>query len=364
MNTETQHKTATTLTQAKRLIVKVGSSLLMQGKDGTLNTAWMATLGEDLAAARARGQDVILVSSGAIALGRGCLGLSDAPLSLEQSQAAAAAGQISLAHAWQEALNPQGMTIAQILLTLEDTEQRRRYLNARSTLNALLDLGAVPVINENDIVATEELKFGDNDRLSAIVAIITKADKLIIVTDQEGLFNADPTSTKDAQKIDYIEFDSEELTNLIEKSSSGRGMGGFSTKIMAAQMAGFSGIPTQIIPWTNEAVLDCINEVEIGTLIKPSIKKVKLKKLWIAYGLPVIGKIIIDTGAVEAINSDASLLSIGIKEIIKNFDNDEGVEIFDDQNNLIAKGISKIHSSDISNKNNEIVIHKDNLLIL
>jgi glutamate 5-kinase len=131
-----------TLTQAKRLIVKVGSSLLMQGKDGTLNTAWMATLGEDLAAARARGQDVILVSSGAIALGRGRLGLSDAPLSLEQSQAAAAAGQISLAHAWQEALNPQGMTIAQILLTLEDTEQRRRYLNARSTLNALLDLGS------------------------------------------------------------------------------------------------------------------------------------------------------------------------------------------------------------------------------
>ena len=169
MNTEIQHKTATTLTQAKRLIVKVGSSLLMQGKDGSLNTAWMATLGEDLAAARARDQDVILVSSGAIALGRGCLGLSDAPLSLEQSQAAAAAGQISLAHAWQEALSPQGMTIAQILLTLEDTEQRRRYLNARSTLNALLDLGAVPVINENDTVATQEIRYGDNDRLAARV---------------------------------------------------------------------------------------------------------------------------------------------------------------------------------------------------
>ena len=243
-------------------------------------------------------------------------------------------------------------------------EDRFQFVNTTEALNELLNQDIIPVINENDIVATEELKFGDNDRLSAIVAIITKADKLIIVTDQEGLFNADPNSTKDAQKIDYIEFDSEELTNLIEKSSSGRGMGGFSTKIMAAQMAGFSGIPTQIIPWTNEAVLDCINEVEIGTLIKPSIKKVKLKKLWIAYGLPVIGKIIIDSGAVKAISSDASLLSIGIKEIIKNFDNNEGVEIFDDKNNLIAKGISKIHSSDISNKNNEIVIHKDNLLIL
>ena len=159
MNIEIQHKTATTLTQAKRLIVKVGSSLLMQGKDGSLNTAWMATLGEDLAAARARDQDVILVSSGAIALGRGCLGLSDAPLSLEQSQAAAAAGQISLAHAWQEALSPQGMTIAQILLTLEDTEQRRRYLNARSTLNALLDFNdSFAASNPSEILIPFEIE--------------------------------------------------------------------------------------------------------------------------------------------------------------------------------------------------------------
>ena len=193
MNTEIQHKTATTLTQAKRLIVKVGSSLLMQGKDGSLNTAWMATLGEDLAAARARGQDVILVSSGAIALGRGCLGLSDAPLSLEQSQAAAAAGQISLAHAWQEALSPQGMTIAQILLTLEDTEQRRRYLNARSTLNALLDLGAIPVINENDTVATQEIRYGDNDRLAARVTSMVSGDCLVLLSDIDG-FTAMPTA--------------------------------------------------------------------------------------------------------------------------------------------------------------------------
>ena len=199
---------------------------------------------------------------------------------------------------------------------------------------------------------------------SAIVAIITKADKLIIITDQEGLFNSDPISTKDAQKIDYIEYDSEQLTNLIEKSSSGAGMGGFSTKIMAAQMAGFSGIPTQIISWNEGALIDSINEIKIGTLIKPSDKKVKLKKLWIAYGLQIIGKIIIDNGAVEAIKSDASLLSIGIKEIVKGFNSDDGIEIFDEQHNLIAKGVSKLDSTNISKKNNEIVVHKDNLLIL
>ena len=292
------------------------------------------------------------------------LNLKKRPTNLKSLQVASSVGQIELINSFKSIFNNHNLKIGQVLISKNVLEDRFQFVNTTEALNELLNQDIIPVINENDIVATEELKFGDNDRLSAIVAIITKADKLIIVTDQEGLFNADPTSTKDAQKIDFIEFDSEELTNLIEKSSSGRGMGGFSTKIMAAQMAGFSGIPTQLIPWTNEAVLDCINELEIGTLIKPSIKKVKLKKLWIAYGLPVIGKIIIDTGAVEAINSDASLLSIGIKEIIKNFDNDEGVEIFDDQNNLIAKGISKIHSSDISNKNNEIVIHKDNLLIL
>ena len=162
----------------------------------------------------------------------------------------------------------------------------------------------------------------------------------------------------------YIEYDSEELTNLIEKSSSGGGMGGFSTKIMAAQMAGFSGIPTQIISWNNNVLVEVLNEKKIGTFIKPSIKKVKLKKLWIAYGLQITGKIIIDDGAVDAINSDASLLSIGIKQILNDFDVDEGVEIFDQRDKIVAKGLSKLSSREISKESNEIVVHKDNLLIL
>ncbi|MBT7014353.1 MAG: glutamate 5-kinase [Actinobacteria bacterium] len=346
----------------KNIVIKIGTTSII--KDGLLNKQFIDSLARSVKLLKSQGVKTLIVTSGAVQLGANELKFQKRPTNLKSLQVASSVGQIELINSFKSIFNNHNLKIGQVLMSKNVLEDRFQFVNTTEALNELLNQDIIPVINENDIVATEELKFGDNDRLSAIVAIITKADKLIIVTDQEGLFNADPTSTKDAQKIDYIEFDSEELTNLIEKSSSGRGMGGFSTKIMAAQMAGFSGIPTQIIPWTDEAVLDCINEVEIGTLIKPSIKKVKLKKLWIAYGLPVIGKIIIDSGAVEAISSDASLLSIGIKEIIKNFDNNEGVEIFDDQNNLIAKGISKIHSSDISNKNNEIVIHKDNLLIL
>ena len=346
----------------KNIVIKIGTTSII--KDGLLNKQFIDSLARSVKLLKSQGVKTLIVTSGAVQLGANELKFQKRPTNLKSLQVASSVGQIELINSFKSIFNNHNLKIGQVLMSKNVLEDRFQFVNTTEALNELLNQDIIPVINENDIVATEELKFGDNDRLSAIVAIITKADKLIIVTDQEGLFNADPTSTKDAQKIDYIEFDSEELTNLIEKSSSGRGMGGFSTKIMAVQMAGFSGIPTQIIPWTDEAVLDCINEVEIGTLIKPSIKKVKLKKLWIAYGLPVIGKIIIDSGAVEAISSDASLLSIGIKEIIKNFDNNEGVEIFDDQNNLIAKGISKIHSSDISNKNNEIVIHKDNLLIL
>ena len=346
----------------KNIVIKIGTTSII--KNGLLNKQFIDSLARSVKLLKSQGVKTLIVTSGAVQLGANELKFQKRPTNLKSLQVASSVGQIELINSFKSIFNNHNLKIGQVLMSKNVLEDRFQFVNTTEALNELLNQDIIPVINENDIVATEELKFGDNDRLSAIVAIITKADKLIIVTDQEGLFNADPTSTKDAQKIDYIEFDSEELRNLIEKSSSGRGMGGFSTKIMAAQMAGFSGIPTQIIPWTDEAVLDCINEVEIGTLIKPSIKKVKLKKLWIAYGLPVIGKIIIDSGAVKAISSDASLLSIGIKEIIKNFDNNEGVEIFDDQNNLIAKGISKIHSSDISNKNNEIVIHKDNLLIL
>jgi glutamate 5-kinase len=346
----------------KNIVIKLGTTSII--KDKLLNKHVIESLAKSVKVLKAEGVNTLIVTSGAVQLGANELELDKRPTNLKSLQVASAVGQIELINSFKNIFNDHDLKVGQVLMSKNVLEDRSQFVNTTEALNELLKQGIIPIINENDIVATEELKFGDNDRLSAIVAIITKANKLIIVTDQEGLFNSDPTSTKDAQKIDYIEFDSEELKNLIQKSSSGNGIGGFSTKIMAAQMAGFSGIPTQIISWSDEALIDSINDIKVGTLINPSLKKIKLKKLWIAYGLQITGKIVVDSGAVDAIKSNASLLSIGIKEIAKDFDADEGVEIYDEQNNLFAKGISKLHSSNISKKNNEIVIHKDNLLIL
>ena len=346
----------------KNIVIKLGTTSII--KDKLLNKHVIESLAKSVKVLKAEGVNTLIVTSGAVQLGANELELDKRPTNLKSLQVASAVGQIELINSFKNIFNDHDLKVGQVLMSKNVLEDRSQFVNTTEALNELLKQDIIPIINENDIVATEELKFGDNDRLSAIVAIITKANKLIIVTDQEGLFNSDPTSTKDAQKIDYIEFDSEELKNLIQKSSSGNGIGGFSTKIMAAQMAGFSGIPTQIISWSDEALIDSINDIKVGTLINPSLKKIKLKKLWIAYGLQITGKIVVDSGAVDAIKSNASLLSIGIKEIAKDFDADEGVEIYDEQNNLFAKGISKLHSSNISKKNNEIVIHKDNLLIL
>ena len=346
----------------KNIVIKLGTTSII--KDKLLNKHIIESLAKSVKVLKAEGVNTLIVTSGAVQLGANELELDKRPTNLKSLQVASAVGQIELINSFKNIFNDHDLKVGQVLMSKNVLEDRSQFVNTTEALNELLKQDIIPIINENDIVATEELKFGDNDRLSAIVAIITKANKLIIVTDQEGLFNSDPTSTKDAQKIDYIEFDSEELKNLIQKSSSGNGIGGFSTKIMAAQMAGFSGIPTQIISWSDEALIDSINDIKVGTLINPSLKKIKLKKLWIAYGLQITGKILVDGGAVDAIKSNASLLSIGIKEIAKDFDADEGVEIYDEQNNLFAKGISKLHSSNISKKNNEIVIHKDNLLIL
>ena len=199
------------------------------------------------------------------------------------------------------------------------------------------------------------------------MAIVVKAEKLVLITNQEGLFDSDPEKSNNAEKINYIEYDSEELAELIPLSATGEGVGGFSTKIMASQMAGFSGIPTQIITWSDECIKKVVNSEDIGTLVRPSSKKVKLKKLWIAYGMPIIGKIMIDDGAKNALTNDASLLSIGINEIKVPFEINDGVEIFDTNNLLIAKGISKISSKEFSlgkEAESKVVIHKDNLLIL
>jgi glutamate 5-kinase len=229
------------ITQAKRLVVKIGSALLVDGDDGALRSDWLAGLAEDVAAARARGTDVIVVSSGSIALGRASLGLTGPDLLLEQSQAAAAVGQIRLAGAYQAALSPHAITTAQVLVTLEDSTNRRRYLNSRATLETLLGLGVVPIVNENDTVATDEIRFGDNDRLAAQVAVTVGADQLVLLSDVDGFYTASPISDPTAKRFDTID----KITPLIEAmagdAGSGLSRGGMKTKLMAAKTATGAG---------------------------------------------------------------------------------------------------------------------------
>src|SRR5476651_1039020 len=231
------NRSPTPLTAARRIVVKVGSALLVDARTGRLNRAWLKSLIEDLLRLRRRGQQVILVSSGAIALGRRRLQLPAGPLRLEESQAAAAVGQIRLAHAYKELLEDGGVTVAQVLLTLEDSEQRTRYLNARATLEALLALGALPVINENDTVATAEIRYGDNDRLAARVAQMTGSDCLVLLSDVEGLFTADPNKDPGAQFIATVRHLTPQIEAMAGSSMSGIGSGGMASKILAAKIA-------------------------------------------------------------------------------------------------------------------------------
>src|ERR1700682_5778585 len=228
---------AAPLTQARRIVVKVGSALLVDGETGRVNRAWLETLVEDLLRLRKRGQRVILVSSGAIALGRRRLGLKHGTLRREESQAAASGGQIRLAHAYKELLEGCDVTVAQVLLTLEDSEQRTRYLNARATLEALLALGAIPVINENDTVATAEIRYGDNDRLAARVAQMASADCLVLLSDIDGLYTADPHRNPGAQFIERVMRVTPEIEAMAGRSNSDLGSGGMATKISAARIA-------------------------------------------------------------------------------------------------------------------------------
>tara|TARA_B100000700_G_scaffold301361_1_gene370545 strand:+ start:1202 stop:2263 length:1062 start_codon:yes stop_codon:yes gene_type:complete len=349
----------------KNIVLKIGTTSII--KDNKLNHDLIDSLAASVKEQKLNGFNFVIVTSGAVQLGANELNLEQRPTVLKSLQVASAVGQITLANSFKEIFKTKDLKIAQVLMSKNVLEDRNQFVNTSDALNELIAQDIIPVINENDIVATEELKFGDNDRLSAIVAIVVKAEKLVLITNQEGLFNSDPQKSKNAEKINYIEYDSEELADLIPMSASGEGAGGFSTKIMASQMAGFSGIPTQIITWSDECIKKVVNNEDIGTLVKQSSKKVKLKKLWIAYGMQIIGKIIVDDGAKNALMNDASLLSIGIKEINVDFDSNEGVEIFDNNNILIAKGISRISSKDISldkDAENKVVIHKDNLLIL
>jgi glutamate 5-kinase len=334
------------LPAARRVVVKVGSALLVEGSTGRVNRAWLESLAEDIAALRARGQEVVLVSSGAIALGRRELGLAPGRLKLEESQAAAAVGQIRLAHAWKEVLEQRGFTVAQVLLTLGDTEERRRYLNARNTLTTLLRLGAIPVINENDTVATAEIRYGDNDRLGARVAQMVSADCLVLLSDVDGLYTADPTRDPAARFIAEVPRITPEIEAMAGGSASDVGSGGMATKVMAAKIAVAAGCSLCIAAGRE---LSPLRRVEAGarcTWFLAEASPVTVRKQWIAGLLRPAGEFEVDEGAARALRAGKSLLPAGVVQVKGRFDRGDAVVVRDPDGVEIARGLAAYSSAD------------------
>jgi glutamate 5-kinase len=364
---------------ARRIVVKVGSALLVDPQSGRINRVWLESLVVDLLRLRARGQEVILVSSGAIALGRRELRLANGALKLEESQAAAAVGQIRLAHAYKELLEEKGVTVAQVLLTLEDSERRRRYLNARATLEALLALGALPVINENDTVATAEIRYGDNDRLAARVAQMVGADCLILLSDIDGLYTANPNEDPDAEFISRVL----EITPAIEAMAGGAGTdmgsGGMQTKIAAAKIAVGAGCHLCIAKGALAHPLQRIEEGARCTWFVPNSTPMATRKQWIAGTLKPAGAIVVDDGAVRALMGGKSLLPAGVTRAVGRFDRGDTVSIIGPDGSEVARGICAYSDSDaariIGRKSADIeqvlgfrgrdeIVHRDDLVVI
>ncbi|TLY73961.1 MAG: glutamate 5-kinase [Gammaproteobacteria bacterium] len=378
MNTR-RPDSAAPLTQARRIVVKVGSALLVDGDSGRVNRAWLETLVEDLLRLRKRGQRVILVSSGAIALGRRRLGLKPGVLRLEESQAAAAVGQIRLAHAYKELLEGCDVTVAQVLLTLEDSERRRRYLNARATLESLLALGALPVINENDTVATAEIRYGDNDRLAARVAQMAGADCLVLLSDVEGLYSADPNREPGARFIHEVPQITPEIEAMAGRSASQVGSGGMAAKIAAARIAMAAGCHMCIAAGVHRHPLRRIEEGADCTWFVPSATPAAARKQWIAGTLRPAGAITIDAGALRALLEGRSLLPAGVTAARGRFDRGDTVSVLAGDGAEIARGIVAYSDVDaariIGRKSSEIagilgfrgrdeMIHRDDLVLM
>ena len=342
----------------KTFVIKIGTTSLI--KEGKLMESLVVSLAQKIKNLQDT-HNFVIVTSGAVSLGAHELGYKTRPTSMKKLQVASSVGQIKLINEYQTIFNLNNLKIAQVLITKNLIDDREQFINTTQALNELLSQNIIPVINENDIVATEELKFGDNDRLSAIVSIIVNASKLLIITNKEGLYDFNPDKNSDAKVIDFIQYDSSQLTDLIPISGQGEGQGGFSTKIMAAQIAGFSGIPTQIISWSEENITKAINGEQVGTLILESENKIRLKKLWIAYGMRAVSRVVIDEGAYQALKNDASLLFSGVINIENKFNANDGIEIVFNEE-IVAKGLAKTDSDDESE--NGVLIHKDDLIIL
>ncbi|KHK90591.1 glutamate 5-kinase [Novosphingobium malaysiense] len=358
------------------LVIKVGSALLV-GKQG-VRREWLAGLVDEIAAARGRGQQVIVVSSGAIALGAATLRLEKGGRgSLADAQAAAAVGQIALSGLWTELLGNHGLTAAQMLLTLEDLEDRRRYLNVTATLTRLLDAGAVPVINENDSVATNEIRFGDNDRLAARVAQAAQASAVLLLSDIDGLYDRHPTE-EGAQMVPLVEGISPEINAMASaESNSGMGSGGMVSKLQAAEIAELAGICLVIGNGQHDRPVQRIIGQGIGTLFLPR-RKAGARKAWLGGRLRLKGSLVVDAGAAAALQRGSSLLAKGVIEVEGVFERGDPVAIVDEKGRVLAHGLSEydatecaaitgLHSSDqadvLGYAPRSSVVHRDQMAL-
>ncbi len=368
----------TPLARAKRIVVKIGSTLLVEEASGHIRRQWLNALADDVAECHARGQQVVLVSSGAIATGRERLGLTGRAIRMEEKQAAAATGQIRLAHAYQEALARHDITVAQILLTLDDTEARRRHLNARNTITQLLTLGAVPVINENDTVATSEIRFGDNDRLAARVAQMVSADTLVLLSDIDGLYTADPKKTPDAGHLAEIRELSPQIEAMAGEPQPGYSSGGMVTKLAAARIAMGAGCRMAIALGTESHPLSALASGATATWFLPPASPKTARKRWIAGALNPVGTYIVDDGAARALGSGKSLLPAGVVKVEGRFQRGDPVAVKNGGGSVIGKGLSAYSAEDArriaGHKSGEIeallgyrgrdeMIHRDDLVI-
>lgn len=333
------------LKKYRRITVKIGSALLVDRQTG-LKREWLSSLVADVAALSERGTEVLVVSSGAIALGRTILGLKAKSLKLEESQAAAAVGQIALSSAWADELAKHDLKSGQILLTLGDTEERRRYLNARATISTLLKMKAVPVINENDTVATSEIRYGDNDRLAARVATMMGADLLILLSDIDGLYTAPPAKDPNAQFLPVVDHITPEIEAMAGGAASELSRGGMRTKVDAGKIATTAGTAMIITSGTRLSPLSAIERGERATIFKPSGRPVKGFKTWIAGNLEPAGRLTVDAGAVGALASGKSLLAAGVRRVDGNFARGDTVAICGPDSREIARGLVAYDAAD------------------
>jgi glutamate 5-kinase len=366
------------LANARRVVIKIGSALLVEQGSGTIRNAWMEALAEDISALRAEGREVLIVSSGAIAVGRRVLGLDPKRMRLGDKQAAAAAGQIRLAHAYQEVLAKHGFTVAQLLLTLDDSENRRRYLNARECIEALMRLGSIPVINENDTVTTQEIRFGDNDRLAARVAQMASADALVLLSDIDGLYTADPNKDPDARFLPEVTSVTDEIAAMAGAALTPHGTGGMVTKLLAARICMDAGCAMAIAPGKDMHPLKRMAEGGRHTWFLPAGEPRAARKAWISGALKAEGTLAVDAGAARALAQGRSLLPAGVRAIDGDFQRGAAVRIVDMDGHPLGKGLVAYPSEEarqimghqsseiealLGYRGRDVLVHRDDMVL-